>query len=63
MVIVVSRHAGAQAAIALRANGFTGTVTMIGRESEPPYERPPLSKEYFAREKTFNRLCQSNCTG
>ena len=29
---------------------------MIGRESEPPYERPPLSKEYFAREKTFDRL-------
>jgi 3-phenylpropionate/trans-cinnamate dioxygenase ferredoxin reductase subunit len=29
---------------------------MIGREPEPPYERPPLSKEYFAREKTFDRL-------
>jgi len=40
----------------LRQNGFTGSITMIGRESEPPYERPPLSKEYFAREKTFDRL-------
>jgi len=56
VVIVGGGHAGAQAAIALRQNGFTGTVTMIGRESEPPYERPPLSKEYFAREKTFDRL-------
>lgn len=56
VVIVGAGHAGAQAAIALRMNGFTGTVTMIGRESEPPYERPPLSKEYFAREKTFDRL-------
>ena len=56
IVIVGSGHAGAQAAIALRQNGFTGSVTMIGRESEPPYERPPLSKEYFAREKTFDRL-------
>jgi 3-phenylpropionate/trans-cinnamate dioxygenase ferredoxin reductase subunit len=56
VVIVGGGHAGAQAAIALRQNGFTGTVTMIGRESEPPYERPPLSKEYFAREKTFERL-------
>src|SRR5690606_13988795 len=27
-----------------------------GRESEPPYERPPLSKEYLAREKAFDRL-------
>lgn len=56
IVIVGAGHAGAQAAIALRQNGFTGTVTMIGREPEPPYERPPLSKEYFAREKTFDRL-------
>ena len=56
VVIVGAGHAGAQAAIALRTGGYTGTVTMIGREPEPPYERPPLSKEYFAREKTFDRL-------
>ncbi len=56
VVIVGAGHAGAQAVIALRQNGFAGTITMIGREPEPPYERPPLSKEYFAREKTFERL-------
>ena len=56
VVIVGAGHGGAQCAIALRQSGFEGTVTMIGRESEPPYERPPLSKEYFAREKTFDRL-------
>lgn len=56
VVIVGAGHAGAQAAVVLRQQGFAGTVTMIGRESEPPYERPPLSKEYFAREKTFDRL-------
>jgi len=56
VVIVGAGHAGAQCAIALRQNGFTGTVTVIGREPEYPYERPPLSKEYFAREKTFDRL-------
>ena len=56
VVIVGAGHGGAQCAIALRQNGFTGTIAMIGRESEPPYERPPLSKEYFAREKTFDRL-------
>ncbi|MFC3174935.1 NAD(P)/FAD-dependent oxidoreductase [Novosphingobium bradum] len=56
VVIVGAGHAGAQAGIALRQNGFAGTIAMIGRESEPPYERPPLSKEYFAREKTFERL-------
>ena len=56
VIIVGAGHGGAQCAIALRQNGFTGTVAMIGREPEPPYERPPLSKEYFAREKTFDRL-------
>lgn len=56
VVIVGAGHGGAQAAIALRQNGFTGTITVIGREPEYPYERPPLSKEYFAREKTFDRL-------
>ncbi|MET1755743.1 FAD-dependent oxidoreductase [Novosphingobium sp. RD2P27] len=56
VVIVGAGHAGPQAAIALRQNGFAGTVTVIGREPEFPYERPPLSKEYFAREKAFDRL-------
>jgi 3-phenylpropionate/trans-cinnamate dioxygenase ferredoxin reductase subunit len=56
VVIVGAGHGGAQCAIALRQNGFTGTIAMIGRESEPPYERPPLSKEYFAKEKSFDRL-------
>ncbi len=56
VVIVGAGHGGAQCAIVLRQNGFAGSIAMIGRESEPPYERPPLSKEYFAREKTFDRL-------
>lgn len=56
VVIVGAGHGGAQCAIALRQNGFTGSIAIIGREPEPPYERPPLSKEYFAREKTFDRL-------
>lgn len=29
---------------------------MLGRDTEPPYERPPLSKEYLAREKPFERI-------
>ena len=56
VIIVGAGHGGAQCAIALRQHGFTGSIAMIGRETEPPYERPPLSKEYFAREKTFDRL-------
>jgi 3-phenylpropionate/trans-cinnamate dioxygenase ferredoxin reductase component len=56
VVIVGAGHGGAQAAIALRQNGFTGSILMIGREPEPPYERPPLSKDYLAGEKAFERL-------
>src|ERR1700741_4480873 len=56
IVIVGAGHGGAQCAIALRQNGFTGSIALIGREPEPPYERPPLSEEYFAREKPFDRL-------
>jgi 3-phenylpropionate/trans-cinnamate dioxygenase ferredoxin reductase subunit len=29
---------------------------MVGRDESPPYERPPLSKEYLAREKAFERI-------
>lgn len=56
VLIVGAGHAGAQAAISLRQAGFEGSVGMIGDEKEPPYERPPLSKEYFAGEKTFERI-------
>ncbi|MFX4470304.1 NAD(P)/FAD-dependent oxidoreductase, partial [Acinetobacter baumannii] len=41
----------------MRQNGFAGSILLIGRETDIPYERPPLSKEYLAREKTFERIC------
>lgn len=56
VLVVGGGHGGAQAAIALRAAGFPGTIAILGRESEPPYERPPLSKEYLAGEKPFERI-------
>lgn len=56
VLIVGGGHAGAQAAIALRMAKFDGTIAIVSEESELPYERPPLSKEYFAGEKDFARL-------
>ena len=47
MVIVGAGQAGATAAAALRDSGFDGPVLLIGQESEPPYERPALSKGYL----------------
>jgi 3-phenylpropionate/trans-cinnamate dioxygenase ferredoxin reductase subunit len=56
-VIVGANLAGGRAAFALRQEGFEGRVVLIGAEPEPPYERPPLSKEYLrgdvAKEKLF----------
>lgn len=57
VINVGAGHGGTQAAIALRQNGFEGRILVIGREPEIPYERPPLSKTYFARDKTFDRIC------
>ena len=46
-VIVGASLAGAKAAETLRADGFDGPVILIGQETEPPYERPALSKDYL----------------
>lgn len=56
VVIVGCGHGGAQAAIALRQRKFAGSIAMIGEEPELPYERPPLSKDYLAQEKPFERI-------
>lgn len=56
VLIVGAGHGGAQAAIALRQRKFEGTIAIIGEEPEFPYERPPLSKEYLAGEKSFERI-------
>lgn len=56
VVIVGTGHGGAQAAIALRQQGHESSILMIGRDAVPPYERPPLSKEYLAGDKGFERI-------
>src|SRR5690554_133402 len=56
-VIIGASLAGGKAAETLRDEGFTGRVVLVGEETEPPYERPPLSKGYLSgkepREKAF----------
>ncbi|MEU7340822.1 FAD-dependent oxidoreductase [Streptomyces sp. NPDC007074] len=44
VVIAGAGMAGVQTAVALREQGFTGAVTLIGAEPHQPYDRPPLSK-------------------
>ena len=56
VLIVGAGHGGAQAAIALRQRKFAGSVAIVGEEPEIPYERPPLSKDYLAGDKPFERI-------
>ena len=44
VVIVGASLAGLSAAEALRNEGYTGHLTLIGDEQYEPYDRPPLSK-------------------
>lgn len=57
VVIVGAGQAGGAAADALRTAGYEGPITLIGDETLPPYERPPLSKDVLlgraAAEQTF----------
>ncbi len=56
VLIVGGGHGGAQAAIALRQAKFEGSIGVLNAENEYPYERPPLSKDYFAGDKAFERI-------
>jgi 3-phenylpropionate/trans-cinnamate dioxygenase ferredoxin reductase subunit len=52
VVVVGGGMAGASTVGALREQGFDGRLVLIGDETLPPYERPPLSKEYLRGETT-----------
>jgi 3-phenylpropionate/trans-cinnamate dioxygenase ferredoxin reductase subunit len=53
IVIIGASLAGASAAAALREGGFDDELQLIGAESQPPYNRPPLSKGYLRGEERF----------
>lgn len=45
VVVVGGSMAGLRTAEQLRANGWSGPITVLGAEPHPPYNRPPLSKQ------------------
>jgi 3-phenylpropionate/trans-cinnamate dioxygenase ferredoxin reductase subunit len=45
IVIAGAGLAGFRVAEELRSKGFSGSVVLVGAESRPPYDRPPLSKK------------------
>jgi 3-phenylpropionate/trans-cinnamate dioxygenase ferredoxin reductase component len=56
-LIVGASLAGARATETLRSEGYDGPIVLMGQETELPYERPPLSKDYLQgkseREKIY----------
>jgi len=51
VLIVGAGQAGARVAQHLREGAYEGRIVLVGDEPHPPYERPPLSKEYLAGER------------
>ncbi len=56
LVVVGASLAGVRCVEALRRDGATGPITLIGAETERPYDRPPLSKQFLAGSVGLERL-------
>jgi NADPH-dependent 2,4-dienoyl-CoA reductase/sulfur reductase-like enzyme len=56
VVVVGASAAGLAAAETLRREGYDGTVTLVGDEPHPPYDRPPLSKQILSGRWDAGRL-------
>jgi 3-phenylpropionate/trans-cinnamate dioxygenase ferredoxin reductase subunit len=56
VVVIGAGQAGAAVAAKLRSLGHQGSITVIGAEPSPPYQRPPLSKAYLMGEMEEERL-------
>ncbi|MEU6387552.1 FAD-dependent oxidoreductase [Streptomyces bauhiniae] len=56
VTIVGASLAGLYAARELRAQGYDGRLVVVGDEPHPPYDRPPLSKDFLTGRADDDRL-------
>lgn len=56
VVVIGAGQAGFEVCAKLRAQGWTGPITLVGEEAPPPYQRPPLSKAYLLGKMEVGRL-------
>jgi len=56
IIVIGAGQAGASLVAELRDQGFSGSISLIGEEPVPPYQRPPLSKGYLLGDLTADRL-------
>ncbi|SFP03024.1 NAD(P)/FAD-dependent oxidoreductase [Salibacterium halotolerans] len=56
IVIVGAGIAGVHAAESLRKEGYEGRIVLVDGDTQPPYDRPPLSKEYMLGESSESTI-------
>jgi 3-phenylpropionate/trans-cinnamate dioxygenase ferredoxin reductase subunit len=56
VIVIGAGQAGQAVVTKLRNSGFEGGITLIGEESAPPYQRPPLSKGYLLGDMALERM-------
>ncbi len=56
VVIVGSSVAGVRTAQALRRESYEGRIVILGAESELPYDKPPLSKQFLGGQWAADRV-------
>jgi 3-phenylpropionate/trans-cinnamate dioxygenase ferredoxin reductase component len=56
VVVIGAGQAAASLVAKLRTQGYDGAITLLGEEPVPPYQRPPLSKQYLLKEMELERL-------
>jgi len=55
-VVVGASHAAAQFVVSLRQGGWEGEIVLIGDETDLPYHRPPLSKDFLSGTKELDEI-------
>ena len=63
VVIVGASLAGLRTAEELRSTGFEGMITLVGKESHLPYDRPPLSKQVLSGDRAPEDVTLRNADG
>ena len=61
-LVVGASQAGVQLVASLRQLGDTAPITLVGAEAHPPYQRPPLSKEFLAGAASAEALAFRNAS-
>ena len=59
IIIIGAGHAGIQAAASLRENKYLGDIFIFDKDSNLPYQKPPLSKKFLLSEENNPSLLRS----